>query len=305
MRDPYDILGLKRSATEAEIKSAYRRLAKQLHPDRNTSDPKAKDKFSELTSAYEIIGDSQKKAQFDRGEIGADGKPRYRAQDGFGGRSSPRGDFEEFSFGNGPPRGAQRGGANPGDLFSDLFTSAFRGGQGRGSQLPRGEDVSATLSITLEDIVSEEKKRITLPTGRDVDINLPKGITDGQVIRLKNLGHQSPFGGETGDLLLTLQILPHPLYTRDGQDLRLQLMVDLEDAILGSTNRVQTLQGVVEMKTPPMTSSGRTFRLKGKGLPGKERNGDLLVTIMVRLPDQASEDLLDYARKKQLQKAQT
>jgi DnaJ-class molecular chaperone len=305
MRDPYTILGLKRSASEAEIKSAYRRLAKQLHPDRNASDPKAKDKFSELTAAYEILGDASKKTQFDRGEIDAEGKPRFRAQDGFGGRGGPRGDFEEFSFGNGPPRGGARGSANPGDLFSDLFTTAFRGGTGRGSQLPRGEDVSATLNITLEDIAGEEKKRITLPTGRDVDINLPKGIIDGQIIRLKNLGHQSPFGGETGDLLLTLQILPHPLYTRDGQDLRFQLMIDLEDAILGSVNRVQTLSGVVDMKTPPMTSSGRTFRLKGKGLPGKEQNGDMLVTIMIRLPDQASAELLDYARKKQLQKVQT
>ena len=200
MRNPYDILGVPKTASEAEIKKAFRKLAKAHHPDRNASDPKAKDKFGEVNAAYEILGDAAKRAQFDRGEIDAEGKPRFQGFEGFEGFRGARGgrpdmDFESFSFGRGGARGAGAG-AGTEDIFSQLFGEAFRsaGRSGaRASARPaRGEDVSATLTVTLEDIASEAKKRVNLSTGREVEVTLPKGVADGQVIRLRGLGRGGP-----------------------------------------------------------------------------------------------------------------
>jgi len=183
MRDPYAILGVGKSADEAEIKNAFRKRAKALHPDRNTSDPKAQDKFAELNSAYEILGDATKRAQFDRGEIDAEGKPRFQGFEGFGGgHGGPReGGFESFSFGfggGGPFAGrtGRPGGDSPGgdDIFSHLFGEAMRGGRQR--RPAKGEDVTSTLTVTVEDIASEAKKRIALPTGREVEVMIPRGV---------------------------------------------------------------------------------------------------------------------------------
>ena len=305
MRNPYDILGVPRTASEAEIKKAFRKLAKSYHPDRNADDPKAKDKFAEVNSAYEILGDAQKRGQFDRGEIDADGKPRFQGFNGFGGGGQRSEDFEGFAygFGGGNPfggrRGARSGAAD--DIFSQIFGDAFRtAGSGEGarrSRAAKGEDVSATLTVTLEEIAREAKKRITLPTGRDVDVVIPKGVTDGQVIRLRGLGQGAP-GVDPGDALLTIRFAPHERFTAEGANLRLRLPIEIEEAILGGTVRVPTLTGAVEMNIPPMTDSGRTFRLRGKGLPGKSGPGDLLVTAEIKLPAVADEGLMDYARKR-------
>ncbi len=307
MRNPYDILGVPRTASEAEIKKAYRKQAKAYHPDRNANDPKAKDKFAEINAAYEILGDPKKRAQFDRGEIDADGKPRFQGFDGFGaGQSGPGADFESFTFGfgSGGPFG-RRSSRGADDLFSHLFGEAFRAAErsgGRSSGAARGEDVEATLTVTLEDIAEEKKKRVVLPTGREVEVTLPKGVTDGQVIRLRGLGRGGPLN-EPGDALLTVRIAPHERFTVEGNNLRLRMPIDLEDALLGGTIRVPTLTGSVDVKIPPMTSSGRTLRLRGKGLPGKEGRGDLLVTVEIKLPDRPDEALLDYARKRRAEKA--
>jgi DnaJ-class molecular chaperone len=307
MRNPYDILGVPRTASEAEIKKAFRKAAKAHHPDRNASDPKAKDKFAEVNAAYEILGDPGKRAQFDRGEIDAEGKPRFQGFEGFAGRPGASDDFESFTFGFGPGgpfggrRSARGGGAD--DIFSQLFGEGFRSAErGRGRTAPKlkGEDISATLEVTLEDVASEAKKRIALPTGRDVDVVIPKGVSDGQVIRLRGLGRAG--AGEPGDLLLTIRILPHERFTPEGANLRLRLPVELHDAILGASVRVPTLTGAVDMTIPPMTNSGRTFRLRGKGLPGKNGKGDLLVTTEIKLPEKADEALLDYARKRRSEK---
>ncbi len=296
MRDPYDVLGVSRSSSEADIKKAYRRLAKQHHPDQNPDDPKAKDRFAELNTAYELLGDPDKKAQFDRGELDAEGKPRFRGFEGFGGRD---GGFEHFGFSTRSPRGGMGGSGGGGeDIFSQIFGEAFRSaerGQSR-SRAMKGEDIAATLSVTLEEIATGAKKRLSLGGERDVEVTVPKGVTDGQVIRLRGLGH--PGFGDPGDVLLTLRIAPHPRFTIEGANLRQRLPVDLHDAVLGTTLRVPTLTGEVEMKIPAMTSSGRTFRLRGKGLPAKDGPGDLFVTVEVRLPDEADEALLDYARRK-------
>ncbi|HZH50493.1 MAG TPA: J domain-containing protein [Microvirga sp.] len=315
MRNPYDVLGVPRSASEADIKKAFRKLAKTYHPDRNANDPKAKDKFAEVNSAYEILGDAAKRAQFDRGEIDAEGKPRFSGFEGFtGGRGGGRGS-EDFGFGfnAGGPFGGRRSrgfSADPGeDFFSQIFGEAFRSAgesprQGRTrTRTEKGEDVSATLTVTLEEVASEATKRIRLPTGRDVDVVIPKGVTDGQVIRLRGLGAGAP-GVDPGDALLTIKIAPHDRFTPEGSNLRLRLPIEIEEAVLGGSVRVPTLTGAVSMNIPPMTNSGRTFRLRGKGLPGKAGTGDLLVTVEIRLPEVVDENLMDYARKRRSAKAE-
>lgn len=296
MRNPYDVLGVPKGASEADIKKAYRRLAKTYHPDRNKDDVKAKDRFAEANSAYEILGDAEKRGQFDRGEIDGDGKPRapnFEGFSGFGGRSNAF-DFENMASGRGPrPAG---GGGIGDDIFSTLFGEAFRaagaGGPGAGpggfqQRGPaRGEDIAAELSVTLEQVAGEEKLRLGLPGGRDVDVVIPRGVVDGQTIRLRGLGHPGAGPrGEPGDAMLTIRILPHPRFTIEGADLRTHVDLPLADAVLGGPLRVPTLTGTVEMKVPAMTSSGRTFRLRGKGLPRKDgTSGDLLATTAIVLP---------------------
>jgi DnaJ-class molecular chaperone len=306
MRNPYDILGVPRTASAAEIKKAFRKAAKAHHPDRNAADPKAKDRFAELNAAYEILGDAGKRGQFDRGEIDAEGKPRFQGFEDFSGRPGGHdGDFESFTFGFGPGGGARRsargGGAD--DIFSQLFGETFRERAGAARQAPRarGEDLAATLEVTLEDIAGEAKKRVGLAGGREIDVVIPKGVADGQVIRLRGLGRSH--GGEPGDALLTIRILPHERFTAEGSNLRVRVPVALDEAVLGASVRVPTLTGAVDMAIPPMTSSGRTFRLRGKGLPAKDGKGDLLATVEIKLPEEADEALLDYARKRRSEKA--
>jgi DnaJ-class molecular chaperone len=308
MRNPYEVLGVARQASEAEIKKAFRKLAKGSHPDRNKNDPKAKDRFAEINAAYEILGDAKKRAQFDRGEIDAEGKPRFQGFEGFSGRE---GDFSDFGFGFGRPgagarpRGGSQGTGGSEEFFSQIFGEAFRtagrAGGARGRAAAKGEDVSATLTVTLEDIARDDKKRVRLGE-REVDVALPKGVVDGQVIRLRGLG-QEGLGGEPGDALLTIRIAPHDRFTVEGANLRVRVPIELEEAVLGATVRVPTPTGPVGMTVPPMTSSGRTLRLRGKGLPGKSGLGDLFVTTEIKLPEKADEDLLEYARKRRSERA--
>ena len=290
MADPYKVLNVQRGATEAEIKRAFRKLAKQYHPDSNKNDPKAKEKFAEANQAYEIIGDPAKRAQFDRGEIDAEGKPRFQGFEGFGGggREGFEG-FSSFGFGAGA-----RGGGPSDDIFSHLFGEAMRGN--RAARSRKGDDVTAVLTVTVLDIASQRKQRITLTSGRDVEVTLPPGVSDGQVIRLRGLGGQGSGGADAGDLMLTVRISPNDRFTVEGSDLRSRLPVDLEDAVLGGRVRVETPTGAVEMNIPPMTSSGRTFRLRGKGLPKKDGHGDLLATVEIRLPADAEEALTEFAK---------
>lgn len=315
MRDPYDILGVPRSADAAAIKSAYRRLAKKLHPDANKSDPKAAQRFGELNSAYEILGDEKTRKAFDRGEIGADGKPRFQGFEGFrappGGGGFAHADFETI-FPGGFRRGAGRTSGLGG--FEDLLKGMF-GGAAAGRRTgfdtrfehedfgisPAGRDVTVPLTISLAEAASGGTRRVRLPNGREVEIKLPLGLADGQQIRLKGQGMQGP--GATGDALITVTIAPHPLFTREGADLRIELPVTLYEAVLGGKVRVPTLDGAVELAIPAGSSSGRTFRLKGKGMPRKVGGpGDLFATIRIALPergDKALEELMrDWREKK-------
>lgn len=310
MRDPYDVLGVTRAASEDDIKKAFRRLAKKHHPDQNQDDPRAKDAFAEVNSAYEILGDKAKRAQFDRGEIDADGKPRFQGFEGFGGRSG----FEGYT------RSGPRGGAGGQGIFDDFLTDILgqaMGGDGRrggfrrtagfgmggdpgagpaGGGSARGDDVTATVEVALEDLVSGEKVRVTLPSGKVLDVALPEGVTDGYKMRLKGQGHAAPFGG-SGDAILTVQFQKHPFFTIDGADLRADLAVSLEDAVLGGRVRVQTLEAPVEVTIPGRTTGGKPMRLKGKGLPKKGGGrGDLYVVPRIVLPEGGDPELEGFLR---------
>ncbi len=302
MRNPYQILGVATAASEADIKKAYRKLAKAYHPDTNKSDPKAKDKFAEVNLAYEILGDGEKRKAFDRGEIDAEGKPKFDPFAGRGGRGSADG-FEGFHgsggpFGSGQFRQRTSGGGRSTEdvIFSQFFEQAFRGADfSRPSHMPKGADQRADLNLTLDDIAADKKHGLKLTNGRSVEVSIPKGVTDGQVVRLRGLAPAYP-GQEPGDVLLTIRIAPHPLFKVEGADLRYQLALELDDAILGATARIPTLSGAVTMNIPPMTESGRTFRLRGKGLPSAKGNGDILVTTQIKLPEPADESLIAYAK---------
>jgi DnaJ-class molecular chaperone len=291
MRDPYEVLGVPRGASAAAIKSAYRKLAKKHHPDNNKNDPRAAERFSEINSANEVIGDEDKRKQFDRGEIDAEGKPRFQGFPGGGqrGRAGGPGGFETHSF--------RTGGAGPGaggfeDIPNSMFGGAARGqrpGGGSAFEFDTGGigldlDLSVAMTVSLEESVKGAEKRVRLPTGKELNVKIPAGVTAGQQIRLKGQGETAP-GHRPGDLLITVSIAPHAFFKVDGSDLRLDLPITLYEAVLGAKIRVPTLGSAVEFPIPKNTSSGRTFRLKGKGLPKAGGTGDLFVTTRIILPD--------------------
>ena len=289
-KDPYSILGVARGASEKDIKSAYRKLAKELHPDANKDNPTATDRFSEVTQAYDLLSDKEKRAQFDRGEIDMDGNP-------IGG----------FGFGGGPG-GGQRGfraegfggaeGVDLGDILSEMFGG--RGGMGAGMggarpggrqrAAPRGANMQYRLKVSLTDAATLADQRITLADGKTIDLKLPKGVEDGTQMRLPGKGEQGP--GGAGDALVTIQIGSHPFFTRDGDDLRLNLPVTLDEALRGAKVKVPTADGAVMLSIPAGTSTGKVLRLKGKGFTRKDgTRGDQLVTVEIVLPEK-DEDLL-------------
>jgi DnaJ-class molecular chaperone len=313
MRDPYDVLGVSKSASAADIKSAFRKLAKKLHPDANKHDPKAASRFAELNAAYEILGEADKRKAFDRGEIDADGKPRFQGFEGFGGGRGRggfgrEGGFETFTWG---ADGSQQGGGRAGggfrgfggfeELLKEAFGGGARAGRAGGFQFDdedagSAHDIAATLAIALPEAAKGVKKRVQLPTGKEVEVKIPAGIADGQTIRLKGQGLAGP-GGRAGDVLITVSVAPHPLFTRAGPDLRLELPITLYEAVLGGKVRVPTLDGAVELAIPPGTNAGRTFRLKGKGFPAKDGTGDLLATVRIMLPEGGDAELEALMRK--------
>lgn len=294
MRDPYQILGVARSASEADIKKAYRRRAKDLHPDRNQDDPKAQDRFAELNGAYEILGDEAKRKQFDRGEIDGEGKPKFSGFEGMGaGRGGRAGGFE-FNFGQGGhPFGAGGGasaGFDPSDIFGSLFGDAARRAGKARPEAPKPPEQSFTLEVTLAQAVAGATRRVRLPGGREVEVTIPEGVADGKVMRLRGLGQTDPFSGQTGDVLMTIKVKPDPRFTVDGDDLRTRVPVPLARAVLGGPVHVPTLTGAVEMTIPPLTGTTRSFRLRGKGLKGEcEKPGDLFVSIDIEMPESDAE----------------
>lgn len=300
MRSPYEVLGVPPTASQEDVKKAFRKLAKKHHPDANKDDPKAASRFSEVNAAYEIVGDDKKRRQFDNGEIDAEGKPKFQGFEGFGGgpggfsRGRPPEGFETYTFrtgdfgGGGGPQGGFGG-------FEDILSGMFGGRAKKGARgnpfgaedfvhATVGQDAAATLTVTLEEAASGVAKRVSLPTGKEMQVKVPAGIRDGQQIRLKGQGFLGHGGGPSGDAHVTIHVAPHPEFKLDGDDLRVELPLALYEAVLGGKVRVPTLGGAVELAIPPNTNTGRTFRLKGKGFPGKSGTGDLFVTVRIALP---------------------
>src|SRR6476469_8821811 len=288
--DLYQRLGLKRGASEAEIKKAYRSLAKQLHPDRNKDNPNAAKRFGEVTQAYDLLSDKDKRARYDRGEIDEDGNPKMPFGGGFGGYSGGAGGqggpgFENMNFG-----GADS--ADLSDLFEGLFSGGNRAGGGggpfsgfgrRGRTAQKGADIGYRLKVPFEDAVALKPQRITLGDGKTIDLKLPQGLEDGTKIRLSGKGHEGP--GGRGDAIVTVEISPHRFYTRDGTNIRLDLPVTLKEAVLGAKVKVPTPEGAVMLTIPKGTTSGKVLRLKGRGFVAKDgRRGDQLVTVEIDVP---------------------
>ncbi|GGB90062.1 molecular chaperone DnaJ [Novosphingobium endophyticum] len=292
--DPYSTLGVSRGASEKEIKSAYRKLAKEFHPDANRDNPKAGERFSQVTAAYDLLSDKNKRAQFDRGEIDADGNPTMA---GFGGGyGGPGGGFG----GSGGQRGFGGGfGGNDGIDLEDLFGGIFGGagqrggpgggfGGGRNRAAPRGANVTYRLAVPLTDAAERKEQRITLADGKTIDLKLPAGVDDGTQMRLAGKGEPGP--GGPGDATVTIQIQPHPFFRRDGDDLRLGLPITLDEALAGAKVKAPTASGAVMLSIPPGSSSGKVLRLKGKGFSRKDGSrGDQLITLEIVLPEEDQE----------------
>ncbi|MEO8759205.1 MAG: DnaJ C-terminal domain-containing protein [Devosia sp.] len=302
MRDPYSVLGVSRSVSEKDLKSAYRKLAKANHPDQNQSDPAAQQKFAEISAAYDFLTDSEKKGAFDRGEIDADGQPKFS---GFGGAGA-----------GGARRGAQPGaGAGAGFSAEDIlkeFMSGFGGAQARGGRTAgfdpfagagagggarqpqaKGEDANVTLAVSMEDAHKGGSVPLRLPSNKVVNVKLPEKVEDGQQIRLKGQGAASPWGGEAGDAIVTVKFERHAKFRRDGADLRVDVPITLYEAVLGGKVRVPTLDGSAELTLPANINTGKALRLKGKGLHG---SGDLYASLKIVLPENGDPDLESLMR---------
>jgi DnaJ-class molecular chaperone len=294
--DLYQRLGLKRGASEAEIKKAYRSLAKQLHPDRNQDNPDAAKRFGEVTHAYDLLSDKDKRAQYDRGEIDEEGNPKMPFGSGFGGYSRGAGGgpqpgaggpgFENFNFG-----GADS--ADLSDLFEGLFGAAtsgrgrpgggFSGFRQRARGPQKGADVAYRLKIPFIDAVTLKPQRITLADGKTIDLKLPNGLEDGTKIRLAGKGEEGP--GGRGDAIVTIEIAPHRFFQREGNNIRLELPITLKEAVLGAKVKVPTPEGPVMLTIPKGTTSGKVLRLKGRGFTAKDgKRGDQLITAEIDVP---------------------
>ena len=289
-RDPYQELGVPRSASADEIRKAFRKLAKQHHPDTNPGDKAAEERFKRVSAAFDIVGDADKRKKFDAGEIDADGRETMR---GYGGAGGPFGQGGPFNQGGGRYAETMEGG-DLGDLFSEIL--GRRGGGGFGGFSQRGSDVRAKLDIDLEDIIQGAKKRIAFSDGRTIDVTIPKGAEDGQTLRLKGQG--SPGRGGPGDAFIELAVRPHPLFRREGDILVMDLPVTIPDAVLGGKVEARTPDGPVTLTVPKGANSGQSLRLKGKGLvDGRGKRGDLLARIVLVLPDKPDAELESFAER--------
>ena len=273
--DPYKMLGVSRQASEADIRQAFRKLAKELHPDMRPGDKASAERFKKVSGAYEILGDPEKRRRFDRGEIDANGEPLRTYE-------------RQASGGPGPGRGGTGGpDFGFGDVFSDLFGGARGAPRGAGAGFSlKGQDARYTLEIEFLEAVLGAKKRVTMPDGASLDLAVPEGVADGQVLRLKGKGGIGLRGGEAGDAMVEIRVRSHPQFRRDGDDLTIEVPVTLDEAVLGAKIEVATASGRVSLAIPKGTNSGAAFRLKSKGVrnAGTGATGDEIVTVRIVLP---------------------
>ena len=264
--DPYQVLGVSRSATEDEIRSAYRRKAKALHPDLHPNDQAKAEEFKQVSSAWDILGDKDKRAKFDRGEIDGDGNERG----GFGGGSRQGGYPYETA----------------GDPFEDILSGMFGGARGRRRTGPmRGADIRYSVEVDFEDSITGARRRMHMADGKTLDVAIPAGIETGQVLRLKSQGSDSRSGGPPGDALLEIRVRPSKMWVREGENLRMSAPTPLKTAVLGGSVDLETPSGPVTLKIPAGTNTGRVLRLKGKGVQRRTNPGDILARVEIVLED--------------------
>jgi DnaJ-class molecular chaperone len=287
MADPYSTLGVSKGADEKAIKSAYRKLAKELHPDKNKDNPKASERFSDVTRAYDLLSDAQKRGQYDRGEIDENGQPRFAGGNPFGG-----------GFQGGGPGGANfdfggSGGIDLGDIFDGLFgggggARASAGPRPQQAPPPKGANIAYEHLVSFTDAATLAPQRMTLRDGKTVEFKLPNGVVTGQQVRIPGRGQPGP--GGNGDAMVTLKIGKHPHLSRDGDHIRIDLPISLKEAIDGGKVKVPTVDGAVMLSVPPKTDSGATLRIKGRGFTRKNgERGDQLVSLMIHLPKDPAE----------------
>ncbi len=275
--DPYTVLGVKKDASQDEIQKAYRRLAKKLHPDLNPGNKQAEERFKEVSAAYDLLGDPDKRARFDRGEIDASGmeRPRQRYYRDFaeGGAYASDAGFADF--------------AGVDDILSQMF-----GPEGRANIRMRGSDAHYRLELDFLDAINGGKRQITLPDGSALDVNIPPGTRDGQILRLRGKGGPGMGGGPPGDALAEIEVRPHRIFTRKGDDIHVDLPISLGEAVLGGKVKVPTPSGTVTMTVPKWANTGTVLRLRGKGVPRIDGSrGDEFVTLKVMLPEKPDPEL--------------
>ncbi len=287
--DLYSVLSVPKTASAEDITKAYRKLAKKLHPDLNPGDKAAEEKFKKVTAAYDILGDAEKRGRYDRGEIDASGQetPQQRY-------------YREYAGGEDGARYRSTAGFEDIGAFSDLFGDLFgeRGGMrgGRGARFSmRGSDAQYRLDVDFLDAVNGTKTRITLPDGGTLDVTIPPGVADGQVLRLRGKGNPGIGEGEPGDALIEIHVRPHPVFKREGNDIVLEVPITFDEAVLGGKIEVPTIGGRVFATVPPGSNTGQTLRLKGRGIKTKGSAGDQLVKLSIILPDRIDDDLKRFA----------
>jgi DnaJ-class molecular chaperone len=276
--DPYTTLGVKKDASQDDIQKAYRKLAKKLHPDLNPGNKKAEEQFKEVASAYDLLGDADKRARFDRGEIDASGQERPRQRY-----------YRDFAEGD----SQYSSDAGFADFASDDILSEIFGRQGRGGTFRmRGPDAHYQLELDFLEAINGGKKQITLPDGATLDVTIPPGTSTGTVLRLRGKGRRGAGGGPPGDALVEIDVRPHPVFQRKGDDIHVELPIPLRDAVLGGKVAVPTPTGPVTMTVPKWCNSGTVLRLKGRGVPRRDgKRGDEYVTLKVMLPEKPDPEL--------------
>ncbi|RAU22967.1 molecular chaperone DnaJ [Paramagnetospirillum kuznetsovii] len=277
MKDPYQVLGVARTATDDDIKKAYRKLARELHPDLNPGDRKAEERFKEITAANDFLSDPTKRAQFDAGDIDATGAAKRRGWRSHGGG----------------PGGGRRAGSPFGDNVDDILSELLRRkekGRAQASGAQGGVDIRQTVTVSFIEAAAGATKRVTLEPGRSVEVRIPPGTTDGQTLRLKSQGRMGAFGVEPGDAYIDVKVDSHPHFTRRELDILLDVPISVQEAVLGGKITVPTIEGKVALSIPPDSNTGSVLRLKGRGIAGpKGIRGDQLVTLKVVLPDRNGE----------------